>query len=71
MTLTWGFGLIAECAAASALTFVLPVSQFMVVSPILSWGAIGLITAWTIWYAKRTISKPLNAATDAAERSRP
>ena len=69
MTLVWGMGLVVECALAIALTYVLPVEQFLVVGPVLGYGYIGALTLWTIWFARRRIGGPLNAAVEAAAQA--
>jgi hypothetical protein len=53
MTLTWGFGLVIECAVGVALVFALPIATYLLVSPVLGYGTIGLLTLWTFWYARR------------------
>jgi intracellular septation protein A len=50
MTLVWGGGLLAEAAVASTLVFVLSISQFLVVGPILGYGTAGALSLWTFWY---------------------
>jgi hypothetical protein len=62
MTLAWGFGLVGECAASIVLTYVMTPSQFLIVGPIVGYGTLGLITAWTIWYARRRIGPAIVAA---------
>ncbi|MHB8382892.1 MAG: VC0807 family protein [Candidatus Binataceae bacterium] len=55
-TLAWAFGLIVESALACALVFWLPIATFLVVSPILGYGACGALTAWTFWYVARRVA---------------
>jgi hypothetical protein len=62
MTLAWGFGLVGECAASIALTYVITPAQFLIVGPILGYGTLGLWTAWTVWYARRRIGPAIVAA---------
>lgn len=62
MTLVWGFGLVADCALSIVLTYVLTPGQLLIVGPVLGYGAIGLMTAWTIWYARRRIGPAIVAA---------
>jgi len=53
ITLAWGLGYLAEAVTRVALTFVLPIPIFLVVSPVLAFGVtIGLL-AWTLAYARR------------------
>jgi hypothetical protein len=52
ITLVWGTGLVAETAVRAALLFRLPVGRFLIVSPILGYGLIGLLMLWTFLYAR-------------------
>jgi hypothetical protein len=53
LTLGWGFGYLAEAVVRVALTFVLPIPVFLIVSPVMALGVtVGLI-AWTMAYARR------------------
>ncbi len=56
-TLAWGAGLLGACAAGCALVFVLPVAVFLVVGPVVSYGVIGALTAWTFWFVPRALRK--------------
>jgi len=62
MTLVWAFGLIATSAVNCALVFLLSIKQFMLVSGIISYGGIGLMTAWTFWYAPRALARAMATA---------
>lgn len=53
MTLVWGFGLIAETAAACALVFAVSIPEFLLLSPILGYGTMAALGGWTFWYARR------------------
>lgn len=53
MTLVWGFGLVAEAGAAVALVFTLSIKTYLLVSPIVGYSTIGLLSLWTYWYANR------------------
>lgn len=64
MTLVWGFGLLIECALASALVFAMSISAFLVVSPILGYGTMGLLGGWSFLYGRR--QQRLGAARRAA-----
>jgi hypothetical protein len=64
MTLAWGFGLVGECAVSIALTYVLTVEQFLIVGPIVGYGALAAFTGWTIWFARRRIGPALRAPAD-------
>ncbi len=52
-TLVWGLGLLAACALNCALVFLVSIKLFMLISGPISYGAMGLLTAWTIWYVPR------------------
>ena len=56
MTLAWGVGLVAETALAAALVFTLTIPQYLIVSPILAYGSLALLTAWTFWYSQRRVT---------------
>jgi hypothetical protein len=69
MTLVWGCGLVAEAVTASALVFALPITQFLLVSPVVGYGTMGALTLWTAWYARRArrLGAARRAAAEAAE----
>ena len=52
MTLVWGFGLLAQAAAACVLVFALSIKQYLLVSPILGNASIGALGLWTWWYSR-------------------
>ncbi len=52
-TVVWGGGLVAACAVNCALVFALPIKTYLLVGGPVSYGAIGLLTAWTFWYVPR------------------
>jgi hypothetical protein len=66
MTLVWGFGLLIDTALSASLIFLLTVDENLVVGPILGYGFIGGLTAWTFWYARRNIRA---IRRDAGERA--
>ncbi len=53
MTLVWGCGLLVQTAVACLLVFVLPIAVYLIVSPILGYGTIGLLALWTYLYVQR------------------
>ncbi|HEX3918941.1 MAG TPA: VC0807 family protein [Caulobacteraceae bacterium] len=59
MTLAWGVGLTGECAAAAALTWVLPLQQYLIAGPVLGYGVIAALTGWTIWFGRRRVAARL------------
>lgn len=53
MTLVWGFGLVGEAAVGVILVFALSIRAYLLVSPVLGYGTMGLLTLWTFWYRQR------------------
>jgi intracellular septation protein A len=53
MTVVWGAGFVAQTAAACVLVFVMPIGAYLIVSPILGYGTMGLLALWTLWYGQR------------------
>jgi hypothetical protein len=53
MTLVWGFGLVTHTAVACALVFALTIRDYLLVSPVVGYGTMGLLTLWTFWYSRR------------------
>jgi hypothetical protein len=53
MTLVWGFGLVIDAAISASLVMVLTVKQYLIVGPVVGYGAIGLLSFWTYWYSRR------------------
>ncbi len=53
MTLVWGFGLIASTVLACVLVFTMSIRDYLIASPIIGYGIMGLLILWSIWYGKR------------------
>lgn len=53
MTLVWGFGLLVETVVACALVFHMSIPHYLILSPILGYGAMGGLALWTYWYVQR------------------
>ena len=53
MTLVWGFGLVGEAALCCALVFVLPVRTYLMVAPVIGYGAFGALGLWNFWFSRR------------------
>ncbi|HEY1710339.1 MAG TPA: VC0807 family protein [Rhizomicrobium sp.] len=53
MTATWGAGLLSDAAVSIALVFLLSIKTYMVINPILGWGTVGGLSAWSVWYGRR------------------
>ena len=54
-TLAWGAGLMAVCALNCTLVFMVSIRQFLLIGGPISYSMVGLLTAWTFWYAPRAI----------------
>lgn len=54
MTVVWGAGLIAQTALACVLVFTMSIAAYLIVSPIVGYGTMGLLALWTFWYSKRS-----------------
>ena len=52
MTLVWGFGLLAAAGACCALLFVVSIGTYLIVNPLITYGAMGALGLWTFWYAR-------------------
>ena len=59
MTLAWGFALVGECAVSTLLALVLPIEQFLWIAPLIGYGCLGVLTAWTFAYARRRLGPAL------------
>lgn len=53
MTLVWGVGLLVSSAIACALVFALSIHDYMIVSPFVGYGSMGVLALWTMWYRRR------------------
>jgi hypothetical protein len=53
MTWVWGLGLIASAAVNCLLVFLISIRAFLIVGPIIGYGAIGLMILWTFRYRGR------------------
>lgn len=52
MTLVWGLGLLASNALACVLVFTMSIRHYLIASPILGYGTMGVLILWTIWYSR-------------------
>ncbi|HEY1416238.1 MAG TPA: VC0807 family protein [Caulobacteraceae bacterium] len=53
MTLVWGSGLLADAAISIVMVFALSIHDFMIANRILGYAAMGTLSGWTFWYARR------------------
>lgn len=52
ITAVWGVGLLLECVARVILVYTLSTDQFLVISPIVRYGFLGLLVLWAILHAR-------------------
>ena len=53
MTLVWGFGLLAQTVVACLMVFRMSIRNYLIVSPILGYGTMGVLALWTFFYVRR------------------
>ncbi|MGI4731179.1 MAG: VC0807 family protein [Janthinobacterium lividum] len=53
MTVVWGVGLLADVAIGATLVFTLSIREYLIVGPIVGYGVLGTLSAWTFWYSRR------------------
>jgi hypothetical protein len=53
LTAVWGLGLLAETAAACILLYCMPIQEFLIVNPVVGYGAMGGLLLWSLWSMKR------------------
>lgn len=56
MTLGWGIGLVLEAMVRGVLAWHLAPEDFLLYSPFISYGLVGLMLAWTAWYRRRHLA---------------
>ncbi|GHO49123.1 VC0807 family protein [Ktedonospora formicarum] len=52
MTTVWGIGFLLEAAIRIYLVFALSTEQFLIVSPFIIYGIIGILATWTFFYSR-------------------
>lgn len=52
ITFVWGTGLLLECVARVALALTLPIEQFLVISPIVRYGFLGVLVLWAFLFTR-------------------
>lgn len=50
LTIIWGTGLVAQTAAMCWLALIWPISRYLLIAPIIGYGIIGVLMAWSLWY---------------------
>jgi hypothetical protein len=53
LTAVWGWGLLAETVAACILLYCIPIQDFLIVNPVIGYGAISGLLFWSLWSVKR------------------
>ena len=53
ITVVWGIGFLLEAAIRTYLVIVLSTAQFLIISPFVFYGAIGMIMLWTFIYSRQ------------------
>lgn len=53
MTTVWGIGLVVEATLKIILAFTLPISEFLVISPVLGYGIYFGLMGWSFWYGNQ------------------
>jgi hypothetical protein len=53
LTAVWGVGLLAETLAACILLYCMPIQEFLIVNPVVGYGAMGGLLLWSLWSVKR------------------
>jgi hypothetical protein len=53
LTVVWGLGLLVQTAIACALVFAMSIHDYLLVSPIVGYGFLGLLIGWTVLYIRR------------------
>ncbi|WP_157098935.1 VC0807 family protein [Novosphingobium rosa] len=52
MTLVWGFGLLVDFLVSVALIYALSIEAYLVVGPVIGYGAMGGLALWTVLYRR-------------------
>ena len=63
-TVVWGVGFLLEAVIRTILVFTLTIPQFLIISPFVIYGFIGMITAWTILYSRAARKRSEGRGTD-------
>lgn len=52
LTVLWGIGLITQTAVLVWLAFIWPIDRFLLLSPVIGYGLLGLLLMGTLWYRR-------------------
>ncbi|HQT64239.1 MAG: hypothetical protein B7Z75_08830 [Acidocella sp. 20-57-95] len=50
LTIVWGTGLVLQTAILCWLAWIWPISRYLLLSPVIAYGIIGALMAWSLWY---------------------
>ena len=53
LTAVWGVGLLVETVAACILLYCMPIQEFLIVNPVVVYGAMGGLMLWSLWSVRR------------------
>lgn len=53
LTLLWGVGLVVQTAVMIWLVYLWPIGRYLLLSPFIGYGILGLLFAGTLWYRRR------------------
>jgi uncharacterized membrane protein len=59
ITLVWGISLLLESCIKVVLVYSLTISSFLIISPIVAYGIIGLTIWWNVHYVRQVKKKPV------------
>ncbi|KUJ65880.1 hypothetical protein ACZ90_42695 [Streptomyces albus subsp. albus] len=71
ITVAWGAGYLVEAGVRIGLSYALSTGAMVTVNSVLSYGVMGLLIAWTIWYSKRSQARGEARAAAAAADGAP
>jgi uncharacterized membrane protein len=53
LTVFWGIGLMVQTTIVVWLAFIWPIDRFLLLSPVIGYGLLGLLMLGTLWYRRR------------------
>lgn len=53
LTAVWGSGLVAQTALLCSLAWVWPIGRYLLISPFISYGIVGVLMLWSFWYGEK------------------
>lgn len=59
MTAVWGLALTAEATIRVCLVYVMSTTEFLILSPFIQYGIVGLTAVWTVWYRRLSSARIL------------